>query len=162
MAWHRLCIYGTTGDAYMCRHTVSLGHSETCIIEHSPILIGIWHAYLTFFCSVKCQTNILCEFQWYFIYSKWYHRLNKSSVLLGKSITFECAIHIMFLLICIPTYRDTPLYFSRWPSKWHYSDVIMSTMASQSLASQLFVQPFVQQRKYQSSASLAFVRGIHR
>ena len=39
----------------------------------------------------------------------------------------------------------------------HYSDVITSTMASR-----LFAQLFAQQRKHQSSASLAFVRGIHR
>ena len=47
----------------------------------------------------------------------------------------------------------------------HYDDVLMSSMASQitSLASvySTFIQGAVQ-RKYQSSASLAFVRGIHR
>ena len=46
----------------------------------------------------------------------------------------------------------------------HYNDA-MSAMASQSPASRLFTQPFVQganQRKHQSSALLAFVRGIHR
>ena len=47
----------------------------------------------------------------------------------------------------------------------HYDDVIMSVMASQitSLASvcSTFIRGTVQ-RKYQSSASLAFVRGIHR
>ena len=36
----------------------------------------------------------------------------------------------------------------------------MGAMASQSPAYQLFTQPFI--RKNQSSASLAFVRGIHR
>ena len=47
----------------------------------------------------------------------------------------------------------------------NYNDVIMSAMASQSPASRLFTLPFIQgadQRKHQSSASLAFVRGIHR
>ena len=47
----------------------------------------------------------------------------------------------------------------------HYSDVIMSTMASQ-ITSLTIVYSTVysgtDQRKYQSSASLAFVRGIHR
>ena len=45
----------------------------------------------------------------------------------------------------------------------HYNDVIMSAIASP--ASPLFTQPFIQgadQRKHQSSESLAFVRGIHR
>ena len=49
-----------------------------------------------------------------------------------------------------------------WP---HYSDVIMSTMASQ-ITSLTIVYSTVNsgtgQRKHQSSASLAFVRGIHR
>ena len=47
----------------------------------------------------------------------------------------------------------------------HYSDVIMSTMASQ-ITSLTIVYSVVysgaDQRKHQSSASLAFVRGIHR
>ena len=47
----------------------------------------------------------------------------------------------------------------------HYSDVIMSTMASQ-ITSLIVVYSTVysglDQRKHQSSASLAFVRGIHR
>ena len=56
------------------------------------------------------------------------------------------------------------------PSIWcychcHYNDVIMSAMASQ-ITSLTFVYSAVysgaDQRKYQSSASLAFVRGIHR
>ena len=47
----------------------------------------------------------------------------------------------------------------------HYNDVIMSTMASQ-ITGVLIVYPTVysgaDQRKHQSSASPAFVRGIHR
>ena len=46
---------------------------------------------------------------------------------------------------------------------YHYSDVTMSAMASQITGVPIVAQPFVQadQRKHQSSASLAFVRGIH-
>ena len=47
----------------------------------------------------------------------------------------------------------------------HYNDVIMSAMASQitSLTTvYLIVYSVADQRKHQSSASLAFVRGIHR
>ena len=50
-------------------------------------------------------------------------------------------------------------------SWYHYSDVIMSTMASliTSLTSVYpTVHPGANQRTHQSSASLAFVRGIHR
>ena len=48
---------------------------------------------------------------------------------------------------------------------WHYSDAIMGAMASQntSLTSVYWtVYSGAHQRKYQSPASLAFVRGIHR
>ena len=48
----------------------------------------------------------------------------------------------------------------------HYNDVIMSTMASQEVTSLTIVYSSVysgaDQRKHQSSGSLAFVRGIHR
>ena len=44
---------------------------------------------------------------------------------------------------------------------FHYSDVIMSTMSSQ-ITTVSTVCPGADQRKHQSSASLAFVRGIHR
>ena len=47
----------------------------------------------------------------------------------------------------------------------HYNDVIMSAMASQITSLTIFysmVYSGADQRKYQSSASLAFVRGIHR
>ena len=49
--------------------------------------------------------------------------------------------------------------------RWHYGDVIMGTMTSQ-ITSLTIVYPTVysgaDQRKHQSSASLAFVRVIHR
>ena len=64
---------------------------------------------------------------------------------------------------------------SHYPNQWwltslthvcHYTDVIMGTIAClKSPASPLFTQPFysdADQRKYQSSALLAFVGGIHR
>ena len=47
----------------------------------------------------------------------------------------------------------------------HYSDVIMSAMASQITGISIVYStlcPGADQRKHQSSASLAFVRGIHR
>ena len=47
----------------------------------------------------------------------------------------------------------------------HYGDIIMSSMASQitSLTTVCrIISSFADQRKHQSSASLAFVRGIHR
>ena len=52
-----------------------------------------------------------------------------------------------------------------WTSFLHYNDVIMGTMTSQItslLIVFLIVYSGADQRKHQSSASLAFVRGIHR
>ena len=57
-------------------------------------------------------------------------------------------------------YNHTALYLDRI----HYSDVIMSVMASQSTSRTIVysnVYSGTDQRKHQSSASLAFVRGIH-
>ena len=48
---------------------------------------------------------------------------------------------------------------------YHYSDVVMGSMASQITSLTMFystVYSSVDQRKHQSAASLAFVRGIHR
>ena len=50
-------------------------------------------------------------------------------------------------------------------SAWHYSDVIMSVVASQINCISIVYSTIcsgINQRKHQSSASLAFVRGIHR
>ena len=50
-----------------------------------------------------------------------------------------------------------------WVSK-RYNDVIMSAMASEIPSLTIFTQPFysgTDERRHQSSASLAFVRGIH-
>ena len=68
--------------------------------------------------------------------------------------------HRVFLLtpkiICIPNYDIL---------QEHYHDVIMNTMASQITSPTIVystVYSGIDQRKYQSSASLALVRGIHR
>ena len=48
---------------------------------------------------------------------------------------------------------------------WHYNDVIMSAMMSQITSASIVhstVCSGAEQRKHQSSASLGFVRGIHR
>ena len=62
-----------------------------------------------------------------------------------------------FLNIEIPIYA--------YNSTWHYSDVIMSPMASQMTSVSIIcltVYSGADEWKHQSSASLAFVRGIHR
>ena len=62
------------------------------------------------------------------------------------------------LLVCLVLSHDQN-------QSWHYTDVIMGSIASQ-ITSLMIVYSNVysdaDQRKHQSSASLAFVRGIHR
>ena len=89
---------------------------------------------------------------------------------LWKTIHYSFGWHIK-------TRRQRPIFsemffkYHVWKNKnpvWipiHYNDVIMGAIASQITASRLFTQSFIQtqiKRKHQSSASLAFVRGIHR
>ena len=70
--------------------------------------------------------------------------------------------------LCYCGTSSCPVYLPRWNSHTlllaHYSDVIMGAMASQ-ITSLTIVYSTVysgaDQRKYQSSTSLAFVRGIH-
>ena len=62
--------------------------------------------------------------------------------------------------------REFPRFeFKMGFGRIHNNDVIMSAMASKITSLRTFTQPFIQaqnKKKYQSSASLAFVRGIHR
>ena len=70
-------------------------------------------------------------------------------------------IHIVCVLLCLLRAPKFILLTLRQP---HYSDVIMSAMASQITGVPIVcadVCSSVDQRKHQSSASLAFVRGIH-
>ena len=85
-------------------------------------------------------------------------------------------VNIYFLPLSNHGIACKEMYFkgSRWvsmacggftPSKFHYIDVIMTTMASQITSLMVvysIVYSGVDQRKHQSSASLAFVQGIHR
>ena len=67
-----------------------------------------------------------------------------------------------YWLICC---RTVLVMFDLQPVPWHYNDVIMGVIAFQitSLAiAYSTVYSDTDQRKHQSSASLAFVRGIHR
>ena len=57
------------------------------------------------------------------------------------------------------------IYVTKWFNKTHYIDVIMSAMASQTTGVSIICSTVcsgADQRKHQSSASLAFVRRLHR
>ena len=81
-----------------------------------------------------------------------------------QTVYFFCAAQERCVLIHVTGSGDV-LTSSQVNSYQHYSDVIMSTMASQ-ITSLTVVYSTVysdaDQRKHQSSASLAFVWGIHR
>ena len=79
--------------------------------------------------------------------------------------TYCSVLHWFFLqFYSSPTLRDISLCWGPW-GFLHYIDVIMTTVASQ-ITSLTVVYSTVysdaDQRKHQSSASLAFVWGIHR
>ena len=66
--------------------------------------------------------------------------------------------------LVLPDTRLTNVYWGHNPNL-HYSDVIMGAMASQISSLTIVystVYSGIDQRKHQSSASLTFVRGIHR
>ena len=94
--------------------------------------------------------------------SKIYQQHNKSSIKMSMLYTNVGTIREVWRSL----WRSTPL--SSEPAVLginHYLDVIMDAIASQ-ITSLTIVYSIVHsgrdQRKYQSSASLAFVRGIHR
>ena len=69
-----------------------------------------------------------------------------------------------------PPVQRAPVTWREWGlwsmAQWQipYNEITMGVMALKSPASRLFAQPFIeaQSKKHQSSASLAFGRGIHR
>ena len=82
-------------------------------------------------------------------------------------------LNMIKLLALAPDWKYCKLLF--WPiviclswlsiSNLHYTDIIMGTIASQITSLTIFystVYSDADQRKHQSSASVAFVRGIHR
>ena len=69
---------------------------------------------------------------------------------------------VKYLMVWLGWYSPTEITSK---AVWHYNDVIMSTMASKITKLTIVysaVYSDADQRKHQSSASLAFVRGIHR
>ena len=81
-------------------------------------------------------------------------------------ISRYCTV-IARLRLCKYAFTTVPMrpLWRVWVNILHYNDVIMSAMASQSTSLAIVystVYSGADQRKHQSSASLAYVRGIHR
>ena len=86
----------------------------------------------------------------------------KIAVILSRPQCFKWDKYHMNLDICHAATCLSP-YNVRWI--YHYNDVIMSAMASQNTSRTilyLIVHSGADHRKHQSSASLTFLRGIHR
>ena len=88
-----------------------------------------------------------------------------------SSLLSQLKLDILHIKVETGRYRGISLFQSVWPEnliRWsalHYNDVIMSTMAYQITGLTIVysvVYLSADQRKHLSSASLAFVRGIHR
>ena len=101
------------------------------------------------------------------------------SITIAKMLSARCPCVTLGHELCTrvpwlkPQWNIGQAYFIKkdWPklSHWevitHYNDVVMSTIVSQFTSLTIVystVYPGADQRKHQSSASLAFVRGIHR
>ena len=96
----------------------------------------------------KFAKSELAKYRLVPLWFSWYWSMNIS----GKLCSYHCCW-------CSGSLRRNVI------SSYHYNDVIMSAIASQ-ITSLTIVYSTVysdaDQRKHQSSASLAFVRGIHR
>ena len=106
--------------------------------------------------SVQCHSNVVMNTA----------HANGSLRTLFETIPEACIEHLLFPFIssCLVLYLRPTAHCTE-NERLHYGNVIMGTMASQ-ITSLVIVYSTVywgaDQRKHQSSASLAFVRGIHR
>ena len=98
----------------------------------------------------------------------WLPAYNLKEVALSKMYAggyFLCDFEIQYLNSTTKRCAWSSIFFKYNVFTAHYDDVIMTTLASQITSLTIFysiVYSGVDQRKHQSSASLAFVRGIHR
>ena len=114
--------------------------------------------------SPKIKHNKTTHISWAII-----KRISKHRLLGGGISTYHACIEAMFWVaqVCVSDVDNmyTVRVLINYKIVYHYNDVIMGAIASQ-ITSLMIVYSTVysctDQRKQQSSASLAFVRGIHR
>ena len=137
-------------------------------------MAGMSHTtFLNAFSSMKCVA-FRCEFHWSLFLGfngQWFSTGSSNGLAPNRrrAITWNNADPFQWRLYAALGVDELSIYynglFAVWPSRGHYDDVTMSLMASQ-ITSLTIVYSTVYsgavQRKLQSSASLAFVRGIHR
>ena len=114
---------------------------------------GVW-------CPIKCFGSFVIYQQ--LNRSPWPRQFKKKGN--GMNITmYKVSRNQLLLVTAIYMAEVMSVDFEDWV--WHYNDVIISAMASQIISLTIIystVDSGADQRKHQSSASLAFVRGIQR
>ena len=157
---------------YQC-HLVSLGiliispAGQDFTVMTSPKLAiclsySLWMFYLVLTVYLFYQTllmlDILLIIHWPYIYWPRYN------VILHRAHVWENYVDQKLCMKSWGRDDDFPPHLW-WRAHFHYDDVIMDTMSSQ-ITSHMIVYSTVysdaDQREHQSSASLAFVLGIHR
>ena len=100
---------------------------------------------------------------------KWYHHIDglvqdcSNSIANALELLQSCTKPSTFTMVWARNIKPTHAYTGTHHG--HYSDVTVGMMASQITSFTIVYSPVysgADQRKHQSSASLAFVRGIHR
>ena len=128
-------------------------------------------------CCINCSLHgVTCILVLALIFSIWLYRYHRKCIIIHVSLpVWHCYCEASQNNTCAIRKRKNinasnlvmPLFTNLPNMSWftHYNDVIMSAMASQ-ITSLTIVYSTVYSRrrskKHQSSASLAFVRGIHR
>ena len=127
-------------------------HDKIFLI-HSNGITDYWFLGAMLSCFLLYVRLEIIKYEITGLLSKWCQRVNFNSIQPGYLYIY---LYIYYILFSVAESVS---------SSWHYNDVTMTTMVSQitSLnAVYSIVNSSADQRKHQSSASLAFVQGIHR
>ena len=168
--WYRLVIDNATHTTKTCFDSQKYGRNIVPYIAISRSFIKV--SKITVICSV-CSTEIEWKsnhpfsntFSCYFSFQM--GRVNdnfwKYKDFYKKAQGAGC--DAMVLSVYVAKYHQSLLNPVHYNTLLHHNDVIMGAMTSQITSLTIVystVYPGSDQRKHQSSASLAFVRGIHR
>ena len=157
-----------------CRHFDKIfvtGCTERC--QNDNVQCSQWrkcHQNDNIFVSVwwlRLMTHIQITYMWYRSKMGGFDRnISEVNGIIRELALCELELALEFINIFTHTVKGchsvTTIW--QWPDE-HYSDVIMSTMESRITSLTILYSTIysgANQRKHQSSASLAFVRGIHR
>ena len=114
--------------------------------------------------KLQCPKQMVTKVRWFYIYLSRNICLASQVLVTQPTLCLE-SIHCVIMFGINSLCHSPPHTIRPGQPHTHHSDVIMSAMASQ-ITSLTIVYSTVysgaDQRKHQSSASLAFVRGIHR